>query len=248
MRLIYVLMLCSLLTGCGGVTGKVKPFHLDYSMLPEQSTSAINIEVVDVAASPNAGENQAYIAPDWGKFCDQDLEVLKTSIKKTVEQLNVPDATATYSVKVYIPKYMQSYTNQESIVTVAVDWCMKNKNQILYDEIFYVAVHRRSMNGIFWEKAPMEDASKFIFTLGSVKELANKSIVQHITEKCYEQTLPGYKASEVKYVHQTVQSALNTLPVKIYHSMLFGAQSQEGSYRNKLPKIKKKVWASNKEF
>ena len=191
-------------TAHAGVLGGTKSFVLDLAAPSSPQHHRINVESVRIA-------NRANQLDSVGSYHVGDLDAkevgkIESSLAETLAQVAWPSVDSNadaWALHVVVRHYHMAHSNNDGGVLATVSWAAVAGDAIVFTDDFYVSMQK-------------SDGGK---TLGRLKELLNRAIVQRIAETSVRlagaQAAEGVSPAGVAHTYSTVAEAAAPLPKRL---------------------------------
>lgn len=194
MRRFAIALSALLVSGCG-LLGGTSRFTL---RVEPPSGTRPGISLATVALEPGRSNLVAVGAYSVGRYDQEDLEVLRDSLIRSLEPFAAPGA---HRLHVRVRNVLVSFSNSEGMVVAAVAWALVDPSgEIVFEEQFYAS-----------------DYAKLNRTLGGLKDNVHEAIAGRIlTVAVRAATRTGLDAiPPVERAHDSYESAVAALPAQI---------------------------------
>ena len=200
--LLGLIALCFLMAGCG-VTGKTAQIVIGPQDVGVKSSISRLIQLQDISVEPNGTKLVIVGAYPWGEYSEEDRRVLESSIKASLNNLELSENPKMSDLNLYIKirRYLVAASNNEGAALACIAWCAASGNEIIYSEQFFA-----SAGGNFR-------------TLGSIKDDIHRGIIKRILSSAVilanEGPSPNKLPSNVDETYSNLKEAIAPLPVSL---------------------------------
>lgn len=197
-------LIVSLLCGCG-TTGKTTRFVLELDPATPAS-AATSLRVSTATIEPDAARLYTYGTSEMGRFNDEDLANIEQSLAATIATRRTVEPAAGgpgFDIHFRVRRYLVSHSNTGGGVLACVTWALVDPaGKIIFNEQFYAM-----------------GSGAYVVTIGSIKNLAHRSIVRRIAATALHLTTGptslGVRPVDLEGTTDNLEDAMAALPSRL---------------------------------